>query len=1033
VSLLSVPLVMGLPLGAHGAQAQSSPGGMMMAPAHSHIVIHNYPHTAVVGRAERFWALLPGRPHTRLIYNLHYPDGHAERIPERTDGHGYSSHTFRLRPYAARRVRETATVGIEDASGRVLAFTRFALESGGLHAHATRMPDTANPGISLTPSEGRVGSRAAVSGSGFVPHATITVTFDGSSVGTSCSTNANGSFSSCAFTVPGAAAGTHAVTASDGSTNSASAIYTNAAATSDTNPASGHFTNSGAPTSTSTPGIGLNPSSGAVGSTDAVGGSGFAPHSPITLTFDGARVNDPTTCMANATGSFDSCTFTIPAAIAGPHTVAASDRGHTNTAAASYNVEPAIDLNQTAGAVGSRAVVHGGGFAPNSPIALGFDDDRLATSCTSDAKGSFRCVFTVPEATAGSHTVTALDTTYINSAEATYTVDPAISLSSTNGTVGGSVGLSGRGFAPNKPITLTFDGNSIATSCVADVDGSFDSCTFIAPAVSAGTHAVTASDSSADSASAIYTITPDIGLIPSAGPVGSKAAVSGRGFAAGPITVTFDGSSVATSCTADATGSFNYCAFTVPVATAGAHTVTASDHSANSTLASYTYSATASYIVTPAISLNETGGAVDSAVTLSGSNFKPDSTITVTFDGTALTTSGTCTADAKGTLPASSNCAFTVPDAPAGTHTVAASDGTYSGSATYTVTPAISLSASAGAAGSRDVVSGSGFAANSPVALTFDGADVAMSCPADATGSFGPCVFTNPVATAGTHTVTASDTYGNSAAANYTITPAISLNPSAGAAGGTITLSGSNFKPNSTITVTYDGTALGTSGTCTADARGNLPASNNCAFTVPAAATGSSTVTASDGTDSGSATYTVTPAISLSASAGAVGSKATVNGSGFAPNDTIALTFDGASVPALCTTDAKGRFSSCAFAVPPASAGTHTVTASGSSVNAAWATFPSSAVAKYAVTPAISLSPSAGAAGSTAGVSGNGFAPYSTIGVTFDGSSVATSCVADLNGSFSSCTFTIPPAGAGSHTVRASDSSANSARATYTA
>jgi hypothetical protein len=53
--------------------------------------------------------------------------------------------------------------------------------------------------------------------------------------------------------------------------------------------------------------------------------------------------------------------------------------------------------------------------------------------------------------------------------------------------------------------------------------------------------------------------------------------------------------------------------------------------------------------------------------------------------------------------------------------------------------------------------------------------------------------------------------------------------------------------------------------------------------------------------------------------------------------------------------------------------------------------------------------------------------------VTFDGSSVATSCVADLNGSFSSCTFTIPPAGAGSHTVRASDSSANSARATYTA
>jgi hypothetical protein len=90
----------------------------------------------VVGRTERVWALLSGQPHTRLIYVLHYPDGHAEPIPVRTDSHGYSSHTFRVRPYAARRVRETATLSIEDASGRVLAFTRFAIQSPGLHAQA---------------------------------------------------------------------------------------------------------------------------------------------------------------------------------------------------------------------------------------------------------------------------------------------------------------------------------------------------------------------------------------------------------------------------------------------------------------------------------------------------------------------------------------------------------------------------------------------------------------------------------------------------------------------------------------------------------------------------------------------------------------------------------------------------------------------------------------------------------------------------------------------------------------------------------
>src|SRR5438045_3664358 len=81
LSLLSVPPVMGLPLGAQSAQAMSPPNGTMMAPAHSNMVIDNYPHTAVVGRAA-----------------------------------------------------------------------------------LARTTDAVNPGISLTPSEGRVGSRAAVSG-----------------------------------------------------------------------------------------------------------------------------------------------------------------------------------------------------------------------------------------------------------------------------------------------------------------------------------------------------------------------------------------------------------------------------------------------------------------------------------------------------------------------------------------------------------------------------------------------------------------------------------------------------------------------------------------------------------------------------------------------------------------------------------------------------------------------------------------------------------------------------------------------------
>ena len=113
--------------------ATSTPPATATAPlptpaAPTTMVIHNYPRTAVVGHAERFSVLLPGQTHTQLIYILQYPDGHEERTPVRTDDRGYSSHTFRVRPYPARRFRETAAVGVEDANGQVLAFTRFAIQ-----------------------------------------------------------------------------------------------------------------------------------------------------------------------------------------------------------------------------------------------------------------------------------------------------------------------------------------------------------------------------------------------------------------------------------------------------------------------------------------------------------------------------------------------------------------------------------------------------------------------------------------------------------------------------------------------------------------------------------------------------------------------------------------------------------------------------------------------------------------------------------------------------------------------------------------
>jgi hypothetical protein len=863
-----------------------------------------------------------------------------------------------------------------------------------------------NPTVRLSSGAGKVGSNIAVSGSGFEPHQDISLSFDGNPVDTECSTKGNGSFRYCVLTIPAAAAGTHTVTASDDA-NAASTGYT------------------------VNPGISLTPSTGPVGSSAAVSGSGFDAYAHIALAFDGNTVSS--SCTADATGSFRYCAYTVPAATQGRHTVTASDYrtnvasvGFYHAASALYTVGAAFSLNPSAGAVGSTVMLSGSNYAPNSTITVTFDGDPVSTSgtCTTDAKGNLpasnNCAFTVPTEAAGAYNVTTSDGTY--SGTTPFTVKPAISLTASAGAVDSEIALSGSGFASFDPITVSFDGSNVSTDCTADATGSFSFCSLTVPNATGGTHTVTATDPHGDSASASYTVNPAIELTSDAGAPGSSVALTGSGFKANAtIAVTFDGKNLSKNCTTDANGSISPCALTIPAVASGIHTVTASDG---------TTSASASYTIGPAISLNPIAGAVGSAVTLSGSNYTPNSTLTVTFDGAALGTFGICTTDANGNLPASNNCAFTVPATTAGSDTATVSDGTYSSSATFTVNPAIGLIPSAGPGGSVAAASGSGFTPFAPIALTFDSRSLSTFCTSNATGSISACAFTVPAVAAGIHTVTATDGTAYSASAIFTVTPALSLNPTVGAAGSIVTLSGSSYTPKSSLIVTFDGAARRTSGICTTDASGYLLAGNNCTFTVPITTAGIHTVTVSDGTYSGSATFTVIRGISLLPSVGPVGSSVAVTGSGFTPRRTIGLTFGGGSVPVTalggipCITDASGRFSACAFTVPATTAGSYTVTAWDGTLSAS---------ASYTVKPVIWLTSSAGTVGSTAAVNGSGFAPFAPISVNVNGRTVSTACTANASGGFSGCTFTVPAAPAGPQTVTASDgTTAGTTTATYT-
>ncbi len=315
-------------------------------------------------------------------------------------------------------------------------------------------------------------------------------------------------------------------------------------------------------------------------------------------------------------------------------------------------------------------------------------------------------------------------------------------------------------------------------------------------------------------------------------------------------------------------------------------------------------------------------GAVGTIVTATGNNFKPSTMITMSFDSTNLTSVMSNTTGGFSTT-------ITIPAAGAGTNTIGATDGTTSASSNFNVVPNISLSPVRGQAGSSVTVSGTGFAVSSTVTVTFGSVGQVATTSSNSTGSFSTS-FIVPSVPSGTNVVTATDTGSNSATANFNVlVPKVTLKPSTGATGKTVTVTGTGFAPTSTITISYDGSPQTTSpGAIQSNSTGGFTGT----FAVPASPVGSNTVNATDGTNFATANYNVAPSISITpkTSAGKNSITVTITGTGYTANSPITITFDGAvqtTTPASVVTLANGGFTAT-FVVPSTTpAGTYTVQA----------------------------------------------------------------------------------------------------------
>lgn len=337
--------------------------------------------------------------------------------------------------------------------------------------------------------------------------------------------------------------------------------------------------------------------------------------------------------------------------------------------------------------------------------------------------------------------------------------------------------------------------------------------------------------------------------------------------------------------------------------------------------------------------------------------------------------------------------------------------------ATFTVTPQITaLTTSPFHVGDTVTVTGNGFAASSTsIIIYFDGTTNVDTATTNSAGVLSGASFIVPECTQGNHTVKGTDASGSSPNFTFTVSPKITISPTSGAVGDTVTISGTGFAASSSTTVYLDSTSVGLTFSTTAN--GSFSSKT---FTVPATSRGSHTVKAQDASSNqATATFTVSTKITINPTSGPSGTTVTVTGTGFAVGQTVTITYAGTSVvttPSPVTTGSTGGFTAT-FVVPVRDIGTYEVRASAGS-DTATANFQSTTDAT--ISPVTSAS-SPGYVGEEITITGVGFTPNATITITYASEVIFEDTITSLaDGSFSYI-LTVPPSIAGPHVITVSD------------
>ena len=509
-------------------------------------------------------------------------------------------------------------------------------------------------------------------------------------------------------------------------------------------------------------------------------------------------------------------------------------------------------LTPTQGNVGQEIEIEGEGFWPGENIQILFAGIDITQDYVSGepkaassgaAAGTFSVVVPVPVANYGEKEVKIIGKNSGVEVTRTFTVRPKITLSPVEGAADTQIIVRGTGFSQNADI---YFGNAFIKRATA-TSGTFMEAIAIPAGTAPGTYVIKAEDGvrpTTINASASFEVkvylNPSIELDPQGETVGSIIDISGIEFEnSKPINLTINDQPITpdSPITSASTGTFSG-SFTIPELPAGTYTLKASS-SANIT-------ATATFTVTHEAALSEPSGKAGDAVTVSGTGFKANTALTVTFAGTQVTLDGVSPkTDAKGSF----SYIFNVPVIAEGAHNVVITVGTTSVTKTFTTDMEMTIAPATGKAGTEVAITASGFAPSSSAIIYF-GNSVLTTATTSADGSLS-VVFTVPAVAEGTYPVKV-EVSGISAIKNFTTAAEVNFTPISGKVGDQVSITGTGFGSSKPLTVTWGGDNIdGTGLTTTAEGTFNI------AFKVPPVKGGSYNISISDGTITKTQTFTV--------------------------------------------------------------------------------------------------------------------------------------------------------------------------------